>query len=227
MALLTAEQRRWIDLQKIIKRQRPSKRPKSKPSTPWKAWCFDRAVSKHGWWSRCMTLVYLIHIIALMYVIKKVGISIDLIFVLGPRRLLTNQEAMIYEVGNSHVKTSLCILTHKVTLDYLFLLLTTIYTVDIAIRVTGLGWQSFSANGWNLFDIFVVAGSFSTTVPIVLGSRGFAIQQLQKLFLVSIAFKLVQKSNSLNQLFKTSVYVLTLEVKAVLIRDTAQVFPRS
>lgn len=84
-------------------------------------------------------------------------------------------------------------------------MLTTVYTADIIIRVIGLGWRSFAANGWNMFDIIVVAGSFATTVPIVLGSRGFAIQQLQKLFLVSIAFKLVQKSNSLNQLFKTSV----------------------
>lgn len=31
--------------------------------------------------------------------------------------------------------------------------------------------------------------------------------QLQKLFLVSIAFKLVQKSNALNQLFKTAMSV--------------------
>lgn len=89
--------------------------------------------------------------------------------------------------------------------DYLFLVLTTVYFVDIIIRITGLGLRSFTANGWNLFDVAVITGSFATTVPIVVGSSGFVIEQLQKLFLVCIAFKLVQKSNSLNQLFKTAV----------------------
>jgi hypothetical protein len=69
----------------------------------------------------------------------------------------------------------------------------------------GLGWRSFKANGWNLFDIVVVIGNFATGLPIVFGSQGFVIEQLQKLFLVSIAFKLVQKSDNLNQLFKTAV----------------------
>lgn len=71
-----------------------------------------------------------------------------------------------------------------------------------------------------------VVGTFATTIPILLGTqvrRGYAstplrlasadhlpprqVQaavQLQKLFLVSIAFKLVQKNNQLNQLFKTA-----------------------
>lgn len=91
-------------------------------------------------------------------------------------------------------------------LDALFLVLTTIYTIDIVVRLSGLGLRSFRANGWNIFDVFVVAGSFATTVPPVLGKQDFVEEQLQKLFLVSIAFKLVQKNSSLNQLFKTSVY---------------------
>lgn len=65
MALLTQEQKRWIDLQKLIQRQGPSKRPKVKPTGAWRAWCYERAVSKHGWWSRAMTGLYLVHILAL------------------------------------------------------------------------------------------------------------------------------------------------------------------
>jgi hypothetical protein len=67
-AFLTQPQREWIDLQKLIKRQRPSKRPSSRPTWPVRAWCFDRAVNKHGWWSRMMTALFIIHIFALMYV---------------------------------------------------------------------------------------------------------------------------------------------------------------
>lgn len=92
--------------------------------------------------------------------------------------------------------------------DGLFLALMSIYLIDVAVRWYGLGWRSFRANGWNLFDIVIAFGSFVTTLVVRFGSTNFAIQQLQKLFLVSIAFKLVQRANSLNMLFKTAVYVL-------------------
>ncbi|KAG8959952.1 calcium channel protein [Tulasnella sp. 419] len=188
MALLTEEQKRWIDLQKLIKRQRPSKRPKVKPSDPWRAWCFDRAVSKHGWWSRCMTGLYCVHIAALM------------------TQTFTEQSGL------------------DTFRDILFLFLTTLYLVDVIIRMIGLGWRSFRANGWNLFDVFVITGSFATTVPIVLGTSGFLILQSQKLFLVSIAFKLVQKNNGLNQLFKTSVASLPAIMKLLLLWITLFLF---
>lgn len=73
------------------------------------------------------------------------------------------------------------------------------------VRFIGLGWLSFRANGWNIFDIIVAVGSFITTLIVRFGESGFVTQQLQKLFLVSIAFKLVQRTNSLNKLFKTAV----------------------
>jgi len=67
-AFLTTSQREWMDLQKLFKRQRPSKRPKTRSSNYIRAWCFDRAVHKHGWWTRAMTFLFLLHIIALMYI---------------------------------------------------------------------------------------------------------------------------------------------------------------
>lgn len=91
--------------------------------------------------------------------------------------------------------------------DDFFLILTVIYLIDVFVRFFGLGWRSFRANGWNLFDLVVATGSLITTLAVRFGDSGFAIQQLQKLFLVSIAFKLVQRTNSLNMLFKTAVYV--------------------
>ena len=68
MALLTKAQREWIDLKKLFARQRPSKRPKVRPTGQIRKWCYDRAVHKHGWWARTMTLLFFLHILALMYV---------------------------------------------------------------------------------------------------------------------------------------------------------------
>jgi hypothetical protein len=75
------------------------------------------------------------------------------------------------------------------------------------VRLFGLGWQSFCSNGWSIFDFVISGGSFVMTLIFRFGTLGFATQQLQKLFLVFIAFKLVERMNSLNKLFKTAVYV--------------------
>jgi len=101
-------------------------------------------------------------------------------------------------------------LVSTLTPDWIFLCLTILYAVDLVIRFYGLGFKSFRANGWNLFDVIVITGSFATTIPALRnasqGSTGNTVNvQLQKLFLVAIAFKLVQRIDSLNQLFKTSV----------------------
>ncbi|KAI0776961.1 Ion transport protein-domain-containing protein [Trametes elegans] len=168
-ALLTQPQREWIDLQKLIKRQRPSKRPKKRPTWAIRQWCYDRAVHKHGWWHRTMTVLYTLHVIALM------------------TQTFTPQH-FLDEFRN----------------DF-FIFVTVIYVVDIFVRLLGLGWPSYSANGWNIFDIIVAGGSLFTTLIVRFNTGGFVIQQLQKLFITSIAFKLVQRVNSLNKLFKTAV----------------------
>lgn len=61
-ALLTSEQQQWVDLKKLILRQRPARRPDVRPSKPLQSWCYERAVEKHGWWSRMITGLYVIHI---------------------------------------------------------------------------------------------------------------------------------------------------------------------
>ncbi|KAF8632710.1 hypothetical protein AX15_001734 [Amanita polypyramis BW_CC] len=169
IAYLTGPQREWIDLQKLIKRQRPLKRPKVRPTGGLRGWCFDRAVQKHGWWSRAMTVLIVLHIFALM-----------------------TQNYSSSQAGDRFR-------------NFFFLGFTAIYIIDVLVRSFGLGWSSFRANGWNLFDVFISIGSFITTATVQTGSTGYASEQLQKLFLVSIAFKLVQRADSLNMLFKTSV----------------------
>lgn len=77
-----------------------------------------------------------------------------------------------------------------------------------------MGWNSFNANGWNLFDIIVAGGSLITIIVVRFNAGGFTVQQLEKLFITSIAFKLVQRTNSLNKLFKTAVYVILSPIPA-------------
>lgn len=45
----------------------------------------------------------------------------------------------------------------------------------------------------DLFDLVVIAGSFATTIPVLFGHQSSVLTQLQRLFLCSIALKLIQK----------------------------------
>ncbi|KAF9650402.1 hypothetical protein BDM02DRAFT_3185438 [Thelephora ganbajun] len=168
-AFLTQPQREWIDLKKLISRQRPSKRPKVKPTSAFRAWCFDRAVHKRGWWGRVMTFLYVLHVFALMTQSYAASSVID-------------------DIRN----------------DF-FLAISGVVILDAAIRGYGLGWHSFCANGWNIFDAIVGLGSLITTLVVRFWSKEGIFTTLQKLFIVAIAFKLVQRADSLNKLFKTAV----------------------
>jgi len=94
------------------------------------------------------------------------------------------------------------------SIDDAFLVVIYVAILDVIVRLIGLGWKSYRANGWNLFDIVVAGGSFVTTVCVRSSEAGFLVQQLQKLFLVSIAFKLIQRFNALNMHYKIAVYVV-------------------
>lgn len=66
MALLTAEQRRWIDIQKLLLQQKPSRRPRFRPTDVFSSWCYDRTVQKNGWWAKTLTAICILHILLLM-----------------------------------------------------------------------------------------------------------------------------------------------------------------
>lgn len=96
--------------------------------------------------------------------------------------------------------------------NWLYIIFVSIFFLDLAVRAYGLGWTSFRKNGWNAFDFITSTGAFVTTLAALLvsTSQGSIFIQLQKLFLVSITLKLVQKNSKLNQLFKISVFVSAL-----------------
>ncbi|KAK0551675.1 calcium channel protein [Tilletia horrida] len=169
-AFQTTEQRQWMDLKKLIYRQRPAKRPLQKPTAKFRAWCYERAVQKTGWWSRSITILYILNIIVLMSQRYT-----------DPKWVDQLRESV-------------------------YLAFTVIYLTDIGVRLYGLGWKSFRESWWNLYDLIVVLGTLATTVPLLqTGSGPQVMVQFQKIFLTGIAFKLVQKSDSLNQLFKLAI----------------------
>lgn len=66
VAFLTADQRSWLELRKLLKQISPSKRPSNKSEQPWRAWCYRIAVKKHGKWQRFLTTILFLHLVLLV-----------------------------------------------------------------------------------------------------------------------------------------------------------------
>lgn len=66
VAYLTADQRAWLELRKLLRQLSPSKRPLLKGRRKgWQQWCYLRAVRKTGRWHRFVTGALVLHLILL------------------------------------------------------------------------------------------------------------------------------------------------------------------
>ncbi|KAF2460795.1 Ion transport protein-domain-containing protein [Lineolata rhizophorae] len=90
------------------------------------------------------------------------------------------------------------------TRDYIFLVFTLIYIVNIGIRIVGLTWSRFRKSSWDVYSILAVSGTFITTILLLSNFKQRIYIQAHKLFLVLIALLLIPRNNQLDQLFKTA-----------------------
>ena len=66
VAFLTADQRSWLELRKLLRQISPSKRPSSKSENGLRGFCYRIAVKKHGKWQRLLTTILFLHLILLV-----------------------------------------------------------------------------------------------------------------------------------------------------------------
>lgn len=66
VAFLTADQRSWLELRKLLRQISPSKRPSSQSEIGFRGWCYRIAVKKHGRWQRLLTTILFLHLVLLV-----------------------------------------------------------------------------------------------------------------------------------------------------------------
>lgn len=66
VAFLTAEQRSWLELRKILRQISPSKSSYDDSEKTWKKWCHKRAIEKRGKWYQTITIILVLHLILLV-----------------------------------------------------------------------------------------------------------------------------------------------------------------
>ncbi|KAJ0167466.1 Calcium-channel protein cch1 [Colletotrichum tanaceti] len=66
VAFLTAEQRSWLELRKLLRQISPSKSSYNESEKTWKKWCHKRAIEKRGKWYTAVTYVLICHLLLLL-----------------------------------------------------------------------------------------------------------------------------------------------------------------
>ncbi|KAL9109369.1 MAG: hypothetical protein Q9227_005999 [Pyrenula ochraceoflavens] len=66
VAFLTADQRSWLELRKLLRQISPSKRSLRAQQRRWQSWCYRVAVKKHGKWQRFTTTMLMLHLTLLI-----------------------------------------------------------------------------------------------------------------------------------------------------------------
>ncbi|KAJ5687754.1 hypothetical protein N7536_010373 [Penicillium majusculum] len=66
VAFLTAEQRSWLELRKLLRQVSPSKRSFEDQSKKFRLWCYRISVKKHGRWAWFVTCVLVVHLLLLV-----------------------------------------------------------------------------------------------------------------------------------------------------------------
>ncbi|KAJ6167884.1 hypothetical protein N7497_000727 [Penicillium chrysogenum] len=66
VAYLTAEQRSWLELRKLLRQISPSKRSFDDKSQTLRLWCYRISVKKHGRWAWFVTCVLVVHLLLLV-----------------------------------------------------------------------------------------------------------------------------------------------------------------
>jgi hypothetical protein len=66
VAFLTAEQRSWLELRKMLRQISPSKSAYDDKKNKWKKWCHKRAIEKRGKWYMAITTVLVFHLLLLV-----------------------------------------------------------------------------------------------------------------------------------------------------------------
>ncbi|KAF9285597.1 calcium channel protein [Mortierella alpina] len=165
-AFMTANQRRWMDLKKLLGGIRMKKSKSTPPGNPFRKLCFSIASPKRGWFARLLTIATVLNGILL---------------------------------ATEHVDSG----DWEGIKNWLFLALLSVFMIEIVVKVAGLGWHAYRKSRWNIYNSTVSTCALLITIMRIAGVSWQPLIQTQKLFLTAILFRLVPRSDSLNQLFMT------------------------
>ncbi|CEP10750.1 hypothetical protein [Parasitella parasitica] len=78
-----------------------------------------------------------------------------------------------------------------------------LYVLEMGAKIAGLGLYKWASARWNIYDMVLVWLAIFTSIPKYYGDTPFGVDTFRKLCLVGIAFRLAQRNESLDTLFRS------------------------
>lgn len=176
VAFLTAEQRSWLELRKLLRQVSPSKTSYDESEKTWKKWCHKRAIEKRGKWYQGMTTVLVLHLALLMMEFRQ-----------EPRWWSTTKQSLF------------------LVLLLVYMANVVIRLVGLGwARFRRSSWDVYSlvAVGGAFISTTIAVILRASKGEIIL--EGEIYVQVHKSFLVAIVLLLIPRNDALDQLFKTA-----------------------
>ncbi|KAH6688201.1 calcium-channel protein cch1 [Verticillium dahliae] len=181
VAFLTAEQRSWLELRKLLQHISPSKTSYDASEHTWKKWCHKRAIEKRGKWYQGMTYVLCLHLVLLMMEFREEpewwSRMRDFLFLAFVLVYMANVSIRIFGLGWARFRRS--------------------------------SWDMYSllavAGAFVSTTILLILRASSGGTIL----EGETYVQIHKFFLVAIVLLLIPRNDALDQLFKTAAASLT------------------
>jgi hypothetical protein len=201
-ALLTADQRRWLDVQRKLKLVRPTKRtqrPQMNEYGGWlrrssdrcRLWCFEMVRDKAGRFAQFITATLFLNFAVMLSEFQTYGRH--------------DYSDGTWDMTNEPTQPVI-----SASREYLYMLFTVIYVCEALIKLLGLGWRKWATSRYNLFDTCLLAILLPVMFVLLLaGNQSFsaarleAVRLLQKVLLDLFILKLVQRIRILKMLFRT------------------------
>ncbi|KAH6685212.1 calcium-channel protein cch1 [Plectosphaerella plurivora] len=180
VAFLTAEQRSWLELRKLLRHISPSKSSYDDSEKTWKKWCHKRAIEKKGKWYQTVTAVLVLHLILLMLEFRgepsQWARARDFIFLIFVFVIIANVCIRLIGLGWPRFRKS---------------------SWDMYALIVVIG--AFGSTTVAIILQLVEGGAL----------EGETYIQVYKSFLVGIVLLLIPRNDALDQLFKTAAASLT------------------
>ncbi|KAF9193354.1 calcium channel protein [Haplosporangium sp. Z 767] len=105
-----------------------------------------------------------------------------------------------------------------------------LYSLEIMIKICGYGFHKWRLSRWNLYDFAITALALITLIPRFIGHELWTLR-VEKFLLITISFRLAQRIDSLQVLFRalviamgsiiniTAVFMVVLLVYAIMFRE--------
>lgn len=108
---------------------------------------------------------------------------------------------LVSHFGESYIITQ--------TLDILNYIFAIIFTIEMILKLIGLGFKQYFSDGWNIFDCCVTVGSdIGVILKLSMGSSNLSVLLVVRAFRIGRVFRLIQSAKSLRTLFNTLVLTL-------------------